>query len=97
MYGHVEKLAQAELKGIQAAGGNADVYQIQETLPEEVLAKMHAPPKSSVPTLEKPEQLLEYDAVLFGIPTRYGNFPAQWKAFWDRTGGIWATGGFFGK
>ncbi len=58
---------------------------------------MHAPKKSSVPVLEKPEQLLEYDAVLFGIPTRYGNFPAQWKAFWDRTGGIWATGGFYGR
>ncbi|KAL4864704.1 hypothetical protein BDV12DRAFT_175805 [Aspergillus spectabilis] len=97
LYGHVEKLAQAELKGIQAAGGNADVYQIAETLSDEVLAKMHAPPKSSVPVLEMPEQLLEYDAVLFGIPTRYGNFPAQWKTFWDRTGGIWASGGFFGK
>lgn len=58
---------------------------------------MHAPKKSSVPVLEKPEQLLEYDAVLFGIPTRYGNFPAQWKTFWDRTGGIWATGGFYGR
>ncbi|KAL4967965.1 putative NADH-quinone oxidoreductase Pst2 [Aspergillus stella-maris] len=97
LYGHVEKLAQAELKGIQAAGGSADLFQIAETLPEEVLQKMHAPPKSSTPVLSKPEQLLEYDAVLFGIPTRYGNFPAQWKAFWDRTGGIWATGGYWGK
>ncbi|PYI17045.1 flavo protein WrbA [Aspergillus japonicus CBS 114.51] len=97
MYGHIEKLAQAELKGIQSAGGTADLYQIRETLPPEVLTKMHAPPKSSVPVLEKPEQLLDYDAALFGIPTRYGNFPAQFKAFWDRTGSIWATGGFFGK
>ncbi|OJK00412.1 hypothetical protein ASPACDRAFT_1880755 [Aspergillus aculeatus ATCC 16872] len=98
MYGHIEKLAQAELKGIQSAGGTADLYQIKETLPDEVLAKMHAPPKStSVPVIEKPEQLLDYDAALFGIPTRYGNFPAQFKAFWDRTGSIWATGGFYGK
>jgi NAD(P)H dehydrogenase (quinone) len=28
---------------------------------------------------------------------RYGNFPAQWKTFWDKTGGIWASGGFWGK
>ncbi|PYI35229.1 flavo protein WrbA [Aspergillus indologenus CBS 114.80] len=97
MYGHIEKLAQAELKGIQSAGGTADLYQIRETLPPEVLSKMHAPPKSAVPVLENPEQLLDYDAALFGIPTRYGNFPAQFKAFWDRTGSIWATGGFFGK
>ena len=40
---------------------------------------------------------MEFDAILFGIPTRYGNFPAQWKAFWDKTGGIWATGGYWGK
>jgi NAD(P)H dehydrogenase (quinone) len=75
----------------------SSVIRIEETLSDEVLAKMHAPPKSSVPVLKKPDQLLAYDAVLLGIPTRYGNFPAQWKAFWDRTGGIWASGGFFGK
>ena len=69
-----------------------------ETLPDEVLAKMHAPPKSSsIPVLTNPEDLTKYDALLFGIPTRYGNFPAQWKAFWDKTGGIWATGGYWGK
>ncbi|RJE20002.1 protoplast secreted protein 2 [Aspergillus sclerotialis] len=96
MYGHIQKLAEAEKKGIEAAGGKADLYQIAETLPDEVLQKMHAPAKSSYPVAE-PSQLLEYDAILFGIPTRYGNFPAQWKAFWDKTGGIWASGGFWGK
>jgi NAD(P)H dehydrogenase (quinone) len=57
---------------------------------------MHAPPKTSYPIAE-PDTLSNYDAVLFGIPTRYGNFPAQWKTFWDKTGGIWASGGFWGK
>ncbi|BCR84377.1 putative NADH-quinone oxidoreductase Pst2 [Aspergillus chevalieri] len=96
LYGHIVQLAEAEKKGIEAAGGQADIYQIPETLSEDVLTKMHAPPKSSHP-VATPEDLLNYDAVLFGIPTRYGNFPAQWKTFWDRTGGIWATGGFWGK
>ncbi|KAJ5548692.1 hypothetical protein N7513_005926 [Penicillium frequentans] len=96
LYGHIQKLAEAELKGIVAAGGKADIYQVAETLSDEVLAKMHAPPKSSYPVIDT-HKLLEYDAVLFGIPTRYGNFPAQWKAFWDRTGGIWASGGYWGK
>ncbi|KAL2218658.1 flavoprotein-like protein [Thermoascus aurantiacus ATCC 26904] len=96
MYGHIQKLAEAEKKGIEAAGGSADIYQIPETLPDDVLALMHAPPKSSYPIAE-PEKLLEYDAFLFGIPTRYGNFPAQWKAWWDKTGSIWAKGGFWGK
>ncbi|CAK1364184.1 Minor allergen Cla h 7 [Cercospora beticola] len=97
MYGHVTKLAEAEAEGIKAAGGQVDIYQVEETLSEEVLSKMHAPAKASYPTLTDPKQLEQYDAFLFGIPTRYGNFPAQWKAFWDRTGGQWQTGAFWGK
>ena len=65
-------------------------------MPQEVLAKMHAPPKSDLPTIT-PDKMTEYDAFLFGIPTRYGNFPAQWKAFWDSTGGLWQSGGLWGK
>lgn len=98
MYGHIKTLAEAEAKGIREAGGQVDLYQLPETLPTEVLEKMHAPAKdAAVPTLDDPQKLLEYDAFLFGIPTRYGNFPGQWKAFWDKTGGIWQTGGFWGK
>jgi NAD(P)H dehydrogenase (quinone) len=69
---------------------------IAETLTDDILTLIHAPPKSSYPVAE-PAELLEYDGVLFGIPTRYGNFPVQWKAFWDKTGGIWASSGFWGK
>ena len=57
---------------------------------------MHAPPKFDYPTIT-PDILKTYDAFLLGIPTRYGNFPAQWKAFWDQTGGLWQTGGLYGK
>jgi NAD(P)H dehydrogenase (quinone) len=98
MYGHIKQLVEAEKKGIEKAGGTADIFQIPETLPEEVLAKMHAPPKdSNHRVLNDPADLLPYDAFLLGIPTRYGNFPAQWKTFWDKTGGQWASGGFWGK
>jgi NAD(P)H dehydrogenase (quinone) len=93
MYGHIKQLAEAELKGIEEAGGTADVFQIPETLSEEVLGKMHAPPKDSkIKVLEDVTELTKYDAFLFGIPTRYGNFPGQWKAFWDKTGGLWGSG-----
>ncbi len=98
MYGHIRQLAEAEKAGIEKAGGTADLYQVAETLTEDVLAKMHAPPKpTDVPVLEDPAVLEQYDAFLLGIPTRYGNFPAQWKAFWDKTGKQWSTGGYFGK
>ena len=56
---------------------------------------MHAPAKSAdIPVLSNPSDLTKYDGFLFGIPTRYGNFPAQWKTFWDSTGQIWMQGGF---
>jgi len=98
LYGHIKTLAEAEKKGIEAAGGSATIYQLPETLPQEVLTKMHAPPKdSSIKTLSDPTELTQYDAFLFGIPTRYGNMPAQWKTFWDSTGSLWQSGGFYGK
>ena len=98
MYGHIKQLAEAEKAGIEKAGGTADLFQIAETLSDEVLAKMYAPPKAAdVPVLTDPATLESYDAFLLGIPTRYGNFPAQWKTFWDQTGKQWQSGGFYGK
>lgn len=96
MYGHVRTMAQAVKSGIESAGGKVDLFQVPETLPQEVLDKMHAPAKSA-DAIITPEVLAKYDAFLFGIPTRFGTFPAQWKSFWDTTGGLWATGGLAGK
>lgn len=96
MYGHIRQLALAIKEGIEAAGGSADLFQVAETLSDDVLSKMGAPPKSSDPVATN-DILTEYDAFLFGIPTRFGNFPAQWKALWDRTGGLWAKGSLWGK
>lgn len=59
---------------------------------------MYAAPKATdVDVIEDPSVLEGYDGVLFGIPTRYGNFPAQFKAFWDKTGKQWQQGAFWGK
>ncbi|KAH8766965.1 flavoprotein-like protein [Hyaloscypha finlandica] len=92
----VFKLAEAEKEGLKKAGIEADLFQVAETLPQEVLTKMYAPPKSDIPIIDA-KTLESYDAFLIGIPTRYGNFPAQWKAFWDTTGGQWGSGGYYGK
>jgi len=72
------------------------IFRVPETLPEDVLGSLHAPPKPDYPIIT-PEILATYDAFLFGIPTRYANVPAQWKAFWDSTGGLWASGALNGK
>ncbi|KAI1393019.1 putative benzoquinone reductase [Hypoxylon trugodes] len=98
MYGHIRKLAEAEKAGIEKAGGTADLFQIPETLPKEVLDKMYAPgPAADIPVLEDPATLESYDGFLLGIPTRYGNFPAQWRVFWDKTGKQWQNGSYYGK
>jgi len=51
---------------------------VPETLPENILKLMHAPPKPDYP-IAIPDTLTEYDGLLFGIPTRYGSMPAQFK------------------
>ena len=57
-------------------------YRIAETLPAEVLTALHAPAKPDYPVLG-PKDLVNYDAYIFGVPTRYGSFPAQWKVIPD--------------
>ncbi|KAJ6518503.1 NADH-quinone oxidoreductase [Mycena vulgaris] len=96
MYGHIHKMADAVKKGIEEAGGSATMYQVAETLSQEVLTKMYAPAKPALPIIT-PEELAKYDAFLMGVPTRFGNFPAQWKAFWDSTSGLWSSGALAGK
>jgi len=89
-------MAEAVKKGVESAGGTVTIYQITETLPQEILTKMHAPAKGEYPILSPPD-LAGFDAFLLGVPTRYGNMPAQWKTFWDATGQLWATGGLYNK
>ncbi|KAK9370439.1 flavoprotein-like protein [Lipomyces kononenkoae] len=96
MYGHIATLAEAEKVGIEKAGGQATIYQVPETLPPDILTKMHAPPKKDYP-IATYDTLTSHDAFLFGIPTRFGTYPAQWKTFWDGTGSLWMSGALIGK
>lgn len=92
LYGHIDILAKEIQKGIREAGGDADIFRVKETLPEEALQKLQAPSKpSDIPVVDK-TVFEKYDVFLFGIPTRYGNLPAQWCSFWDQTGGLWVEG-----
>lgn len=96
LYHHIHKLALAQQEGIIAAGGAADIFKVAETLPESLVQKLGGVPRPDVPEAT-PDVLKEYDAFLFGIPTRFGNFPTQFKSFWDQTGALWASGGLIGK
>ncbi|KAF2575113.1 hypothetical protein F2Q70_00004958 [Brassica cretica] len=97
MYGHVEKLAEGIRKGAASVEGvEAKLWQVPETLPEEALLKMSAPPKSGSPIIT-PNDLTEADGFVLGFPTRFGMMAAQFKAFLDATGGLWRTQALAGK
>ncbi|KIL60665.1 benzoquinone reductase [Amanita muscaria Koide BX008] len=76
MYGHISsvKMAEAAKQSVEKAGGQASIFQIAETLSPGILTKLHAPPKPHYPIITPND--LTYDG---GVPTRYGNMPAQWK------------------
>jgi len=101
MYGHIKTMADQVVAGINATPNCvAELYQCPETLDSATLAKMHAPPKpADVPVLthDKIATLPDYDAFIFGIPTRFGSVPAQLKAVMDATGGLWFSGALVGK
>ncbi|XP_039030524.1 probable NAD(P)H dehydrogenase (quinone) FQR1-like 1 [Hibiscus syriacus] len=97
MYGHVEKLAEEIKKGAASVEGvEATLWQVPETLSEEILGKMSAPTKSDVPIITS-QDLAEADGFMFGFPTRFGMMSAQFKAFMDATGGLWRTQQLAGK
>ncbi|GAV30196.1 hypothetical protein PMKS-003705 [Pichia membranifaciens] len=91
MYHHVATLAEEIKKGVEAAGSTATIYQVPETLDDEILGKLYAPAKPDYP-IATPEVLQAADGIIFGFPTRFGNLPAQMKAFIDSTGGLWQEG-----
>lgn len=97
MYGHVEKLAQEIKKGAASVEGvEAKLWQVPETLSEDILGKMSAAPKSDIPIIT-PNELAEADGLIFGFPTRFGMMAAQFKAFFDSTGGLWRNQQLAGK
>ncbi|KAI5968277.1 YCP4 [Candida margitis] len=96
-YGHIITMAKAVQEGVSKAGYHADLFQVPETLPQDILDQMHAPPKSKDIPIATLDTLTEYDAFLFGIPTRFGTLPAQFFEFFGATGGLWAQGALYGK
>jgi NAD(P)H dehydrogenase (quinone) len=101
IYGHNYAMAVAVAEGAKSVDGvDVGLYQVEETLPEEVLAKMNAVEAKKgfaevpVATLD---QLVEAQGLVFGVPTRFGMMSGQMRAFWDRTGELWQKGALFGK
>ena len=77
-----------------------DMFQVQETLSEDVLSKMGAKPNphpDPIFTAADVDKLPDYDGFFFGFPTRFGMMATQMKAFFDQLGGLWFGGKLIGK
>ncbi|HEV7372820.1 NAD(P)H:quinone oxidoreductase [Arenibaculum sp.] len=96
-YGHVERMAEAVAEGARGVPGTeVTVKRVAELMPEEVARKAGVKLDQAAPVAD-PNELADYDAVIFGTPTRFGNMTAQMRNFLDQTGGLWAKGALVGK
>ncbi|MEQ8433629.1 MAG: NAD(P)H:quinone oxidoreductase [Oceanicaulis sp.] len=96
-YGHTEIMAQAVADGVKSVSGvTCDMKRVPELVPEDV-AKSSGMKTEQDASIATPEELADYDAIIFGTPTRFGNMAAQMRNFMDQTGGLWFQRKLVGK
>ena len=96
-WGHVETMAWAQAEGAaRVAGTNVVVKRVAELVPESVARQYHYKLDQKAP-LADPLELPNYDGIIFGAPTRFGNMCAQMRNFLDQTGPLWAKNALLGK
>jgi len=96
-YGHIELMAQAQAEGAaRIPRARVVVKRVPETMPLDV-AKASGCKLDQAAPLAAPEELDQYDAIIFGTPTRFGNMAGQMRNFLDQTGALWARGALVGK
>jgi NAD(P)H dehydrogenase (quinone) len=97
MYGHIEIMAKAVAEGARSVGGNEVVIKrVPDSMTPEVARKYGAKLDQGAP-IASPDELPQYDAIIFGTPTRFGNMAGQMRNFLDRTGDLWVKGALIGK
>jgi NAD(P)H dehydrogenase (quinone) len=97
MYGHIETLAGAVAEGARGvAGADVTVKRVPDLIGNDILQKIGAKVDQAAP-IATTDELPDYDAIIFGTPTRFGNMCAQMRNFLDQTGKIWAQGKLIGK
>ena len=95
-YGHIETMAYAVAEGARAEGAEVAVKRVAELMPEEVAKAAYVKLDQDAP-LADPNELADYDAIIVGTPTRFGNMAAQMRNFWDQTGPLWGTAALLNK
>ena len=95
-YGHIERMAQAEAQGARSMGAEVHIKRVPELVAHEMALASHYKLEQVAPVAQI-DDLVDYDAVIFGTPTRFGNMAAQMKTFIDQAGGLWAKDKLVGK
>ncbi|MDE5415532.1 NAD(P)H:quinone oxidoreductase [Alkalihalobacterium chitinilyticum] len=94
-------LAKWAEEAAQENGANVKVLKVPELAPQQAIDsnpawKAHVEATTDVPEVSL-EDLEWADAIIFSVPTRFGNMPAQMKQFLDTTGGLWFQGKLINK
>lgn len=96
-YGHIESMAAAAAEGARSVeGAEVTVKRVPELIPDEAAKQAGVKLDQAAPVAD-PAELADYDAIIFGTPTRFGMMAAQMRNFLDQTGGLWAQGKLVGK
>ncbi len=96
-YGHVETMAYAMATGARAVeGAEVQVRRVSELMPDDTMRASGMKVEQPAQVIS-PNDLADYDAIIFGTPTRFGNMSSQMRNFLDQTGGLWAAGALIGK
>ena len=96
-YGHIEQMATAIADGAASVDGvEVSIKRVPELMPEAVAKNAGIKLDQAAP-IASPSELADYDAVIFGTPTRFGNMASQMRNFLDQTGGLWVSGALVGK
>jgi NAD(P)H dehydrogenase (quinone) len=96
-YGHIEQMAEAVAEGARSVAGTyVTIKRVAELVPEEIARKSGLKLDQTAP-IASPNELGDYDAIIFGTPTRYGGMAAQMRNFLDQTGSLWVQGALIGK
>ncbi|MDD3419839.1 MAG: NAD(P)H:quinone oxidoreductase [Candidatus Gastranaerophilales bacterium] len=102
MFGNTFQLAKNIAEGVEMID-NTEVFlkQVPDLLPEFVIDNdekvKHAKELQKDIPIASPSEIADYDAIIWGFPTRYGNVCSQMRNFIDQTGSLWATGKLEGK
>jgi NAD(P)H dehydrogenase (quinone) len=95
-YGHIETMSRAVAEGAASTGAEVTIKRVPELAPADV-AKASGFKLEQAAPVATVDELPAYDAIILGVPTRFGNMPAQMKNFLDQTGGLWFQGKLIGK